>query len=90
VRDRQQLTAARAQRILHLRDEQVAPPAIAQRLGVSLITVHRVMRENDESKISVQRPGMASCRSVRAARPESSFVSFFPKIESRRKRNREE
>jgi hypothetical protein len=86
VRGRQQLTAARIQKVLHLRDTYVSPSAIAQRLSISLVSVHRILRENDESKISVPTPGRASCRAVHDARPEASLVGFFPRIESRKAR----
>jgi hypothetical protein len=87
VRGRQQLTAERVQKVLHLRDTYVSPSAIAQRLSISLVSVHRILRENDETKISVPHAAIVSCRAVHDARPEGSLVGFWPRIESRRKKS---
>jgi len=78
-----ELTASRVQRILHLRERYVAPGAIAQRLGVSLVTVHRILRQNDESKIHVPRTVAPSCCSDHDA---DAIGTFYPRVRSRRRK----
>jgi hypothetical protein len=87
VRSHEELTAVRVQKILHLRDQNISTPAIAQRVGCSPMTVHRVLRENAESKVSVPHAAIVSCRAVHDGRPEGSLVGFWPRIESRRKKS---
>ena len=66
VRGRKAVTAARAQKILHLHEQCISPGNIASRLNVSVVTVHRILKENAESTIHVQRSGICS-RGIRDA-----------------------
>jgi hypothetical protein len=62
TKGRQEVAAARVQRILHLHEQYVSPGNIAQRLGLSLMTVRRILKEHAQSTIHVQRPGVTGCR----------------------------
>lgn len=53
---KRRVSAATAQKVLLLRDEGLNPPAIAKRLGISTMRVHRIFREHDNCKTHVQRP----------------------------------
>jgi hypothetical protein len=67
VRGRKEIAAARVQRVLHLAEQAISDGNISQRLGVSVMTVRRILQEYAQSD-HVQRSGPAGRARSRGAR----------------------
>jgi hypothetical protein len=66
TKGRQEVAAARVQRVLHLHEQAISDGNIGQRLGLSVTTVRRILQEYAQSD-HVARSGIC-CRGVRERR----------------------
>jgi hypothetical protein len=67
TKGRQEVAAARVQRVLHLHEQAISDGNISQRLGLSVMTVRRILKEHAQSD-HVQRSGPAGRARSREAR----------------------
>jgi hypothetical protein len=67
TKGRQEVAAGRVQRVLHLHEQAISDGNISQRLGLSVMTIRRILKEHAQSD-HVQRSGPAGRARSRGAR----------------------